>query len=128
MPAANWRRPEYYAVAERTRAEAIAEEVRAVRHRIGLIDVGTLGKIEVHGPHAGEFLERVYTTRFANLKPGMTRYGLMLDEAGTIIDDGVIARLRSESCSISQPPPAIRRRSTANSRACRPGGACPSAW
>jgi sarcosine oxidase subunit alpha len=96
MPAANWRRPEYYAVAGRARAEAIAQEVRAVRSRVGLIDVGTLGKIEVHGPNAAQFLERVYTARFANLKPGMTRYGLMLDEAGTIIDDGVIARLAPE--------------------------------
>jgi len=96
MPAANWRRPEYYAVAGLTRAEAIAGEVRAVRSRVGLIDVGTLGKIEVHGPNAAQFLERVYTPRYANLKPGMTRYGLMLDEAGTIIDDGVIARLGPE--------------------------------
>ena len=96
MPAANWRRPEYYAVAGKSREQAIADEVRAVRTRVGLIDVGTLGKIEAHGPHAAQFLERIYTTRFANLKEGMTRYGLMLDEAGTIIDDGVIARLGAE--------------------------------
>jgi sarcosine oxidase subunit alpha len=93
MPAGNWRRPEYYAIAGKSRAEAIAEEVRAVRTRAGLIDVGTLGKIEAHGPHAAEFLERLYTARFANLKTGMTRYGLMLDEAGVVVDDGVIARL-----------------------------------
>src|SRR5581483_2082838 len=79
MPAGNWRRPEYYAVTGKSRAEAIAEEVRAVRTRAGLIDVGTLGKIEAHGPHAAEFLERLYTARYANLKVGMTRYGLMLD-------------------------------------------------
>jgi len=96
MPAANWRRPEYYAIAGQSRAQAIGAEVRAVRTRVGLIDVGTLGKIEAHGPLAAQFLERIYTTRFANLKEGMTRYGLMLDEAGTIIDDGVIARLRAE--------------------------------
>jgi sarcosine oxidase subunit alpha len=96
MPAANWRRPEYYAVAGKSREQAIADEVRAVRTRVGLIDVGTLGKIEAHGPQAGQFLERIYTARFANLKEGMTRYGLMLDEAGTIIDDGVIARLGPE--------------------------------
>ena len=60
MPAGNWRRPEYYALAGRTRDQAIAEEVGAVRTRVGLIDVGTLGKIEVHGPDAAEFLDRVY--------------------------------------------------------------------
>jgi sarcosine oxidase subunit alpha len=93
MPAGNWRRPEYYARAGSSRESTIAEEVRAVRGSVGLIDVGTLGKIEAHGPQAIELLERVYTGRYANLKTGMTRYGLMLDEAGVVIDDGVIARL-----------------------------------
>jgi sarcosine oxidase subunit alpha len=97
MPAGNWRRPEYYAVSNKSRAEAIAEEVRAVRNEVGLIDVGTLGKIEAHGPDAAEFLERVYAARFKNLKVGMTRYGLLLDEAGVVVDDGVIARLGPES-------------------------------
>ena len=97
MPAGNWRRPEYYRVGGKSRAETIAAEVRAVRTAAGLIDVGTLGKIEVHGPRAGEFLERIYTARFANLKVGMTRYGLMLDEAGVVVDDGVIGRLGPES-------------------------------
>jgi sarcosine oxidase subunit alpha len=97
MPAANWRRPEYYAVAGKSRAQAIAAEIHAVRNGVGLIDVGTLGKVEAHGPVAGEFLDRVYTARFSNLKVGMTRYGLMLDEAGIVIDDGVIARVGPES-------------------------------
>jgi sarcosine oxidase subunit alpha len=97
MPAGNWRRPEYYAVTGKSRVEAIAAEVQAVRTRVGIIDVGTLGKIEVHGPDAAEFLDRVYTARYANLKVGMTRYALMLDEAGVIIDDGVIGRLAPES-------------------------------
>jgi sarcosine oxidase subunit alpha len=97
MPAGNWRRPEYYLVAGKSRSEAIAAEVRAVRNTAGLIDVGTLGKIEIQGPRAAEFLERVYTARFANLKVGMTRYGLMLDEGGIIVDDGVIGRLGPES-------------------------------
>jgi sarcosine oxidase subunit alpha len=97
MPASNWRRPEYYAIAGKSRESAIADEVRAVRTRVGLIDVGTLGKIEVHGPHAAQFLERLYTARFANLKVGMTRYGLMLDEAGVVVDDGVIGRLGEQT-------------------------------
>lgn len=97
MPAGQWRRPEYYAVAGIDRPAAIEQEVRAVRTAAGLIDVGTLGKIEIHGPDAASFLERVYTGRFATLQPGMTRYGLMLDESGVIVDDGVIARLGEES-------------------------------
>lgn len=97
MPAGIWRRPEYYGVAGKSREESIADEVRAVRTNVGIIDVGTLGKIEIHGPQAAEFLERVYTARFANLKVGMTRYGVMLDESGVVIDDGVIGRLGPES-------------------------------
>jgi sarcosine oxidase, subunit alpha len=93
MPAGNWRRPEYYAVSGETRIQSIEAEVAAVRGSAGLIDVGTLGKIEVYGPQAGLFLDRVYTGRFSDLKVGMTRYGLMLDESGVIIDDGVIARI-----------------------------------
>jgi len=96
MPAGQWRRPAYYSRTGLDRAEAIAEEVDAVRNRVGLIDVGTLGKVEAHGPGAAEFLERVYTGRFSNLAVGMTRYALMLDESGVVIDDGVIARLEPE--------------------------------
>ena len=93
MPAGNWLRPEYYAVPGKSRREAIAEEVAAVRDRVGLIDVGTLGKLEISGPDAAAFIERMYTGRFAKLRPGMTRYVLMCDESGVIIDDGVAARL-----------------------------------
>ena len=93
MLAGDWKRPAFYAVPGRGRTEAIREEALAVRRGVGLIDVGTLGKIEISGPDAAAFLERVYTGRFANLAFGMTRYALMVDEAGTIIDDGVVARL-----------------------------------
>lgn len=96
MQAGAWLRPEYYPVPSKTRAEAIREEVKAVRTAVGLIDVGTLGKMEVYGPDAGEFLERVYTGRFANMKVGTTRYAVMLDESGVIIDDGVVARLSEQ--------------------------------
>jgi sarcosine oxidase subunit alpha len=93
MPAGNWRRPEYYAVAGESRAQSIGAEVQAVRGRVGLIDVGTLGKIEIYGPQAGAFLDRVYAGKYSDMKVGVTRYGLMLDESGVIVDDGVIARM-----------------------------------
>ncbi|HWX35369.1 MAG TPA: 2Fe-2S iron-sulfur cluster-binding protein [Steroidobacteraceae bacterium] len=96
MPAGNWRRPEYYAVSGESRAQSIDAEVHAVRNAVGLIDVGTLGKIEIHGPDSAELLDRVYAGRYSDLKVGMTRYGLMLDESGVIIDDGVIARLGAQ--------------------------------
>jgi sarcosine oxidase subunit alpha len=96
MPAGNWRRPEYYAVSGESRAQSIDAEVHAVRSSVGLIDVGTLGKIEIYGPDAAELLDRVYAGRYSDLKVGMTRYGLMMDESGVIIDDGVIARLSEQ--------------------------------
>ena len=96
MPAGNWRRPEYYAVPGESRAQSIDAEVHAVRSSVGLIDVGTLGKIEIYRPDSAELLDRVYAGRFSDLKVGMTRYGLMLDESGVIVDDGVIARLGEE--------------------------------
>lgn len=93
MLAGNWQRPEYYQQTGRSREKCITSEVNAVRQRVGLIDVGTLGKLELRGAGAVEFLERVYTGRYRKLKVGMTRYALMLDEAGVVMDDGVIARL-----------------------------------
>ena len=97
MLAANWRRPEYYATANQTREESIAAEVAAVHETVGLIDVGTLGKLEIYGPDAGAFLDRVYSGSYSDLAVGRTRYALLLDEAGTIVDDGVIARTGEES-------------------------------
>lgn len=96
MLAGMWRRPEYYAQPGKSRDECIHFEAEAVRTRVGIIDVGTLGKLELRGSDAAEFLERVYTGRYTNMKVGTTRYALMLDETGVVIDDGVIARLGSE--------------------------------
>ncbi len=96
MRAGDWFRPEYYASSGGSREEAILSEVRAVRKGVGIIDVGTLGKLEVQGPDALELVERICTGRFAKLKVGMTRYALMTDEAGVITDDGVCARLADD--------------------------------
>ena len=96
MQAGMWLRPEYYAAPGRSKDDCVREEVHAVRTGLGLIDVGTLGKMELFGPDAALFLERVYTGRFASLKVGATRYGVMLDETGVVIDDGVIARLADD--------------------------------
>lgn len=88
-----WKRPEYYATNGRDRATAIQEEALALRKSAGLFDGSPLGKIELKGPDAGEFLHRIYVNNVLTLKPGRIRYGLMLSENGIIIDDGVFARL-----------------------------------
>jgi len=80
-----WKRPESY-------GDALAE-YRAVREGVGLIDVSTLGKLELRGRDVARFLEFVYPNRFAGLPVGRVRYGVICDESGIILDDGTIARL-----------------------------------
>jgi sarcosine oxidase subunit alpha len=92
MPAGAWRRPAHSG-GSLAPAAAIAREVAAVRGAAGLIDVSTLGKIEVMGRDAGELLDRMYVGMAGDLAPGRTRYAVMLDEAGTVVDDGVLMRL-----------------------------------
>jgi len=95
MTAGLWWRPAFYGAPAR-RESAIAEEVMAVRQNLGLIDVSTLGGLEIRGPDAAEFLNRVYTFAYAKQPLGRSRYVLMTNEAGTIIDDGVACRLRED--------------------------------
>jgi glycine cleavage system aminomethyltransferase T len=70
----------------------VALEYRAVRSAVSIGDVGTLGKFIVAGPDATEFLERLYPCRVGDLKPGRSRYALMLDERGYVVEDGLICR------------------------------------
>jgi sarcosine oxidase, subunit alpha len=90
-----WRRPRYYNSGAATESEraCVEREYRAVRERVGLIDVSTLGKLDVRGPDAGKLLDQVYTHRFSDLKSGRVRYAVMCDEAGILLDDGTISRL-----------------------------------
>lgn len=88
-----WRRPKYYPRDKEKADAAIAREAKTVRSTVGLVDVSTLGKIEVAGPDAEEFLHRIYCTPIRRLKPGRGSYGVMLREDGIVLDDGVIARL-----------------------------------
>ena len=68
-------------------------EVKMVREAVGICDVSTLGKIDIQGPDAATFLDRVYTNMFSTLKVGKVRYGLMLREDGMVLDDGTTARM-----------------------------------
>ncbi len=88
-----WMRPETYNLPGETVEQAYIRETRAVRAGAGLVDVSTLGKIDVQGPDAAEFLNRVYSNGFAKLPVGKARYGLMLREDGFLFDDGTTWRL-----------------------------------
>ena len=100
MEAGEWLRVAHYGGTREPEA-AIADEVQAVRNALGVIDVSTLGKIEVFGPDAARLLEGSYTMRMGNLRSGMTRYGLIVDESGVIEDDGVVARLAEDHFYLS---------------------------
>jgi sarcosine oxidase subunit alpha len=84
-----WRRPHSYTPDPEAEAQRVHES-------IGLIDVSTLGKILVKGPDAGAFLDRLYPNRFSDLRVGRIRYGVLLNDAGRITDDGTVARLADD--------------------------------
>ena len=91
--AGTWKRARYFPRREETMHQAVARECLAVRRGAGIFDASTLGKIEVTGPDAADFLNRIYTNNLTTLVPGRCRYGLLLGEDGFLRDDGVIARL-----------------------------------
>ncbi|TIN32832.1 MAG: sarcosine oxidase subunit alpha, partial [Mesorhizobium sp.] len=92
-----WKRAQWYPRAgEKDWLETVSREVKAVRGGVGFCDVSTLGKIDVHGPDAGAFLDRVYINTFSNLAVGKARYGLMLREDGLVYDDGTTSRLAED--------------------------------
>ncbi|HET6566154.1 MAG TPA: sarcosine oxidase subunit alpha family protein [Xanthomonadales bacterium] len=88
-----WQRPDYYPLEGESAAAAIRREVLAVRNSVGVYDNSPIGKIEIRGPDAAEFLQRMYINQVHGLVVGQCRYGLMLNEGGSIIDDGIVIRL-----------------------------------
>ena len=84
-----WYRPWYYPKSGEDIHQAVNRECLAVRTSLGMMDASTLGKIDIQGKDAREFLSRVYTNAWVKLAPGSCRYGLMCNEKGMIIDDGV---------------------------------------
>ena len=92
IPAGLWMRPAYYGEPE-NKAECIRKENLAVRNNVGIIDVSTLGKLEIRGPDAAEFLNRMYTFAYAKQPTNRSRYVLMTDATGAVIDDGVACRM-----------------------------------
>ena len=92
-PVGLWLRPHSYPRRGESPVEASWREARHVREAVGIVDVSTLGKIELAGGGAAEFLERMYVNRWRSLRAGRSRYGLMLREDGHVLDDGTTTRL-----------------------------------
>lgn len=88
-----WKRPWYFPKPGESMQDAANRECLAVRESVGMGDASTLGKIDIQGPDAAEFLNRIYTNAWSKLAIGKCRYGLMLHEDGMVFDDGVTARL-----------------------------------
>ena len=91
-----WKRPWYYPQPGEDMDAAVLRECKAARESVGFMDGSTLGKIEIRGADAGEFLNRIYTNGFKKLKVGMGRYGLMCTPDGMLFDDGVTMRLAED--------------------------------
>ena len=88
-----WKRAWYYPKNNENMFEAVQRESKAARESAGILDASTLGKIDIQGTDASEFLNRVYTNAWSKLAIGKCRYGLMLNEDGMVYDDGVTTRL-----------------------------------
>ncbi|MBB3935304.1 sarcosine oxidase subunit alpha [Aureimonas phyllosphaerae] len=95
-PVSLWRRAWYFPKTGEDMHTAVARECKATRESVGIFDASTLGKIEIVGPDAAEFLNRMYTNPWTKLEPGRTRYGVLLGEDGFIRDDGVIGPLSKD--------------------------------
>lgn len=89
-----WLRAQYYPkLGDQDWQATVNREVLAVRNCVGVCDVSTLGKIDIQGTDAAEFLERVYINGWKTLPIGKARYGVMLREDGFVMDDGTTSRL-----------------------------------
>ena len=88
-----WKRAWYYPKNNETMHDAVQRESKAARDSAGILDASTLGKIDIQGTDASEFLNRIYTNAWSKLAIGKCRYGLMLNEDGMVYDDGVTTRL-----------------------------------
>jgi sarcosine oxidase subunit alpha len=91
-----WKRPRYYPRPGESMDRAVRRECLAARDGAALLDASTLGKIEVSGPDAARFLDRIYLNHWQNLAIGRCRYGVMCRDDGMVFDDGVVTRLAAD--------------------------------
>ncbi len=88
-----WKRPWYFPKPGESMEDAVKRECVAARQGVAVMDASTLGKIDIQGPDAAIFLDRIYTNMFTTLPEGQCRYGLMCKTDGIVFDDGVTTRL-----------------------------------
>ncbi|MEU6139604.1 sarcosine oxidase subunit alpha family protein [Streptomyces sp. NPDC047081] len=91
-----WKRPWYYPQDGEDMETAVLRECAAARESVAFMDASTLGKIDVQGPDAAVFLDRLYTNMMSTLKVGMIRYGVMCRLDGMVFDDGTVIRLAQD--------------------------------
>jgi sarcosine oxidase subunit alpha len=104
-----WRRPAWYARTGEAREACIAREKRAARTAVSLFDGSPLGKLEVRGADALTFLNRMVCNDLSSLVAGRVRYGVMLNEHGVIVDDGVCMRLDEDVFLVSTSSAGVGR-------------------
>jgi sarcosine oxidase, subunit alpha len=104
-----WYRPDYYPRGNEDIVAATRREVLAVRNGVGIFDGSPLGKLEVKGPDAATFLNKVYVNNLASLKPGFARYAMLTNDNGVLIDDGVVVRLAEDHYLVHATSGAVGR-------------------
>ena len=109
----NWVRPAAYPVAQESLASAAQREAAAVRRSAGLMDGSPLGKLEIYGPDAAQFLDLMYVGTMSNLSVGQARYGLLLNENGIVVDDGIVARLGPQHYWVNTTSAGVERTAAA---------------
>ncbi|MVA25066.1 2Fe-2S iron-sulfur cluster-binding protein (plasmid) [Agrobacterium vitis] len=107
-PVGAWWRPFHYG-GKGDASRAIVDEVALVRTKVGMLDVSTLGKLAIRGPDAAAFLDRIYTMAHAKQPIGRVRYCLMLNDMGSVIDDGVAFRLSENEFYVTATTGAVAR-------------------
>jgi sarcosine oxidase subunit alpha len=109
----NWVRPAAYPKPHETLEAAAQREAAAVRKSVGLLDGSPLGKLEIYGPDAAHFLDLMYVGTMSTLNPGQARYGLLLNENGIVVDDGIVARLGPQHFWVNTTSAGIERTTAA---------------
>ena len=98
-----WKRPWYFKKNDKeTMYEAVQRESKELRNAAGILDGSTLGKIEIKGKDALEFVNLIYTNAFTKMKPMTARYALMLGEDGMIKDDGIVCKIKTNTLLLQQ--------------------------
>jgi sarcosine oxidase subunit alpha len=109
----SWVRPAAYPRSDESLESAAQREAGAVRRHAGVLDGSPLGKLELYGPDAAHFLDLMYVGTMSSLKPGQARYGLLLNENGIVVDDGIVARLGPQHYWVNTTSAGVERTAAA---------------